>query len=157
MVTLVDELSPLLIKWSLLFKSNLYDICFMVSLEIFVLKLFYHAEQCAFPGMRSFNCSGEKFPPQWQGMIGPNLTWVPPPLPPTRGPSRYCQWQTLPCLSLVNLHSLVQCQALFYRLHTPEVKGLLFGLEEALFLGMPCLQFLFRCATIKTLDILIFL
>lgn len=52
----------------------------------------------------------------------------------------------LPCLSPVDLYSLVHCQPLPHFLHTPYRRGILLGLflEKTLFPGMPCLQFLFR-------------
>ena len=47
----------------------------------------------------------------------------------------------LPCLSLVDLHSLVQCLPFPHLLHTPEGRGILLGLllTKVLFLGMSCL------------------
>lgn len=70
--------------------------------------------------------------------------------------------QGLPCLSLTDLDSLVQCQPLPHFLSTPVGSGLLFGLyiEILLFLGMFLPTILFQMTlfiAIKTTDILIFL
>lgn len=119
-----------------LFIGICQNICFMISPEIYVpssravcvLLLFFTT------GIRSSNCSGEKLPPWWQGMTEPNLIWR-----PVRGPQGVPDGKGLPCLSLVDVHSLVQCRSLLHLLHTPEGKGLLLGLEETLFLERPCL------------------
>ena len=59
----------------------------------------------------------------------------------------------LPCLSVVDLHSLVQCCPLPHLLHVPEGWGLLFlpFPDEILFLEIPCLQSLFRCSNLPEL------
>ena len=62
----------------------------------------------------------------------------------------------MPCLSIVDLHSSVQCRPLPHILHIPEGRGLLFlpFPEEILFLGIPCLQSILRCPILPQLNYL---
>ena len=70
----------------------------------------------------------------------------------------FTKGKMLPCLSLVDLHSFVQCLPLPHLQHNPKGRGILFGffLAKILFLQMPCLQSLFMWPGIPQLKHLTF-
>lgn len=77
-----------------------------------------------------------------------------------RPPNEFPNGKRLLYLSLVDLHSLFECQPLLHLLHIPKDWGILFGIsqeENIISIGPPYLQSLFKYSCLPQLKNLTFL